>query len=79
MSQSSVAHRPVALGDRAVGALITELTRHGGPKTGLIVDVTVDSPVLTAAIEALLPDDHLTLVAGLDAGAIRGGRNRDQS
>jgi phosphatidylserine decarboxylase len=54
-----------------VTALTTELARHTGPKTGLVLGVRTGSPVLTAAIEALLPDDKLTFVAGPDAAAVR--------
>lgn len=59
------------LGDRAVTALTTELTRHGGPKSGLVLGVVPDSPVLTTALESLLPDDQLTVVAGDAAAAVR--------
>jgi phosphatidylserine decarboxylase len=79
MSQPSHA-RPGALSrtpattrltERAVAALTTEFTRHGGPKTGLVLDAHVGSPVLTTIIEALLPDDRVTVVAGSDAGGLR--------
>jgi len=55
---------PVRLGERAARALTTELTRHNGPKHGLLVGVTAGSPVLTAAVDGLLPGDVLTVVAG---------------
>jgi phosphatidylserine decarboxylase len=52
------------LSDRAARTLVDELARHHGPKTGLLVGPPPDSPVLAAAIEALLPGDALTVVAG---------------
>jgi phosphatidylserine decarboxylase len=55
--------RPVQVGPRAARVLAAELARHGGPKTALVLDVDATSPVLTAAIDALLPDDRLTVVA----------------
>jgi phosphatidylserine decarboxylase len=51
------------LSDRAVAALTTELARHGGPKTGLVIGVRPDSPVLIAALTAILADDRLAFVA----------------
>jgi phosphatidylserine decarboxylase len=65
MTQSS---RPVQIGERAARALTAELARHGGPKTGLLVGAIAGSPVLAAAIDALLPDDTLTVV-GSSPGA----------
>src|SRR5690606_5389870 len=53
----------VAIGPRAARTLVAELARHTGPKTGLLVTVGPDSPVLAAAIDALLPEDRLTVVA----------------
>jgi len=53
----------VRLGERAVTALTTELTRHSGPKHGLLVGARAGSLVLTVAIESLLPGDRLTVVA----------------
>ena len=47
----------VAIGPRAARTLVAELARHTGPKTGLLVTVGPDSPVLAAAIDALLPED----------------------
>ena len=58
----------VRLSDRAVAALTTELARHGGPKTGLVIGVRPESPVLIAALEAILADDRLTLVAADGTG-----------
>src|SRR3569833_1270948 len=54
--------RPVQIGDRAARALAAELARHGGPKTGLLVGAAAGAPALTAVIDALLPDDRLTVV-----------------
>jgi phosphatidylserine decarboxylase len=60
--------RPVPLlgeifvGPRAAEALTSELTRHLGPKKGLLLAVTADSPVLANALAALLPGDTLTVV-----------------
>jgi len=53
----------VRLSDRAVAALTTELARHGGPKTGLVIGVRAESPVFVAALEAIVADDRLTFVA----------------
>jgi phosphatidylserine decarboxylase len=39
------------------------LARHGGPKTGLVIGVRPESPVLIATLETLLPDDRITFVA----------------
>ena len=62
----------VRLGDRAARTLVDELARHAGPKTGLLIGPAVDSPVLQAAVEALLPGDSLTVVAaGGDAVELR--------
>lgn len=54
---------PARLGGRAARTLTLELARDNGPKTGLVVGVSPDSAVLAAAIDALLPDDTLTVVA----------------
>src|SRR5256886_4712795 len=58
----------IELGGRAARALTTELSRHAGPKTGLLLAVTADSAVLTAALDGLLPGDALTLVPLAGAG-----------
>src|SRR5437762_2260444 len=58
----------IQLGERAARALTTELGRHPGPKTGLLVAVTAASPVLAAALDALRPGDTLTAVPLLGAG-----------
>jgi phosphatidylserine decarboxylase len=52
--------------------LTAELARHAGPKTGLVVGVGPDSPVLASAIDGLLPDDTLTLVPDDDQTATGG-------
>jgi len=48
----------------AAAAIAADFARHPGPKHGLVVAVTPGSPVLDAAIDALAPDDTLTVVAG---------------
>jgi phosphatidylserine decarboxylase len=55
--------RPVQIGPRAARVLAAELARHGGPKTGLLVGADPGSPTLAAAIDSLLPEDTLTVVA----------------
>jgi len=57
----------VRLGARAARALTTELARHAGPKTGLLVAVTAQSQVLAAALDGLRPGDTLTAVPLLGA------------
>jgi phosphatidylserine decarboxylase len=52
----------VRIGERAARALTTEVARHHGPKTALLVETEAGSPVLDAAIDALLPGDTLTVV-----------------
>lgn len=52
----------LSVGDRAARALIADLVRQRGPKTGLIVGAEPGSAVLAAALDALLPDDTLFLV-----------------
>jgi phosphatidylserine decarboxylase len=56
------ARRRSRIGERAASALAAELSRHGGPKTGLLVGAGPESPALAAMIGALLPDDTLTVV-----------------
>jgi phosphatidylserine decarboxylase len=51
-----------AIGARAARTLTAELTRRPARTAGLLVGATPDSAVLQAAIEALLPDDTLTVV-----------------
>jgi phosphatidylserine decarboxylase len=53
---------PIQLGTRAAAALTAELARHNGPKTGLLIGAAANSAVLAAAIDALMPDDALTVV-----------------
>lgn len=53
----------IRIGDRAARTLTTELARHAGPKTALLVGATADSLVLAEALDALLPGDKLTVVA----------------
>jgi phosphatidylserine decarboxylase len=59
----------VTLGERAIAALTTEWSRLAGPKTGLLIGATPNSPVLYAAIDALLPDAHLTVTTSADTAA----------
>jgi phosphatidylserine decarboxylase len=58
----------VRLGPRAARVLIAEMARHAGPKSCLIVAVTADSAVLSAALEVLRPGDTLRLVPSAGAG-----------
>jgi phosphatidylserine decarboxylase len=51
----------IPLGERAVTALMTEFSRHDGPKSGLLIGVQAGSPTLLTALDALRPDDRLTL------------------
>jgi phosphatidylserine decarboxylase len=51
------------LGGRAAAVLVNEFTRQAGPKSAVLVGVEPDSPVLTEAINALVPGDTLTVVA----------------
>jgi phosphatidylserine decarboxylase len=57
--------RPI-VGHRAANTLVDELARHNGPKTGLLIGAGAGSAskaaVLTAAVDALLPDDKLVVV-----------------
>jgi phosphatidylserine decarboxylase len=57
------------VGPRAARVLAAELARHSGPKSGLLVCADAGAPVLTATIDALLPDDTLTVVAADSATA----------
>ncbi|CAM3297499.1 phosphatidylserine decarboxylase [Stackebrandtia soli] len=54
------------IGRRAARVLVDEFIRHSGPKTGLIVGAEPGHAVLSAAIDALLPNDKLTVT--VDAG-----------
>ncbi|WBB79249.1 phosphatidylserine decarboxylase [Micromonospora sp. WMMD882] len=66
MSQSPVRSTgwsgAVRIGERAARALVAELARRNDPSAALLVGATPDAPVLTAAIDALLPGDTLTVV-----------------
>jgi phosphatidylserine decarboxylase len=53
--------RPI-VGHRAASTLVDELARHNGPKTGLLIGAGAGSAILTAAVDALLPDDKLVVV-----------------
>jgi phosphatidylserine decarboxylase len=53
---------PPSLGERAARAVTTEMTRHAGPKTSLLLGGDADSAVLTVALGGLLPGDKLTVV-----------------
>jgi phosphatidylserine decarboxylase len=55
----------------AAAALVADFARHPGPKHGLVVGAAPDSPVLTAAIDALAPEDSLTVVAGAATEQVR--------
>lgn len=69
MTQVPAPRRTIQVGDRAARALTIELTRHGGPKTGLLIGAVAGSPVLAAAIDGLLPGDRLTVVGDGPAAA----------
>jgi phosphatidylserine decarboxylase len=64
----SAPRRPIQIGDRAARVLASELARHGGPKTGLVIGASAGSAALAAAIDALLPNDRLAVV-GTGPGA----------
>jgi phosphatidylserine decarboxylase len=66
---SGGSRRPVQVGPRAARVLAAELARHGGPKSARLVGADAGSPVLAAAIDGLLPDDTLTVVAADPAAA----------
>lgn len=70
---STVGNRPVRLGSRAARVLTSELARRNGATSALLVGVDAGSTVLAAAIDALLPDDRLTVIptAGTMASALR--------
>ncbi|WDZ85256.1 phosphatidylserine decarboxylase [Micromonospora cathayae] len=60
----------VRIGERAARTLAAELSRRNDHKAALLVDATPDTPVLAAAIDALLPGDTLTVVpSGSTTGA----------
>lgn len=58
------------IGETAAQALAADFARHPGPKHGLIIGGAANSPVLVAAVDALGPDDNLTVVAGADADQV---------
>ncbi|GGJ99409.1 hypothetical protein GCM10010123_31570 [Pilimelia anulata] len=58
----------VELDARAARVLTTELSRHPGPKTGLLIDAEPGTPALDAALDAVRPGDALTLVGEGPAG-----------
>jgi phosphatidylserine decarboxylase len=58
------------IGGVAAGALAADLARHPGPKHGLLVGVEPGSAALVAAVDALSPDDTLTVVAGAAREAV---------
>jgi phosphatidylserine decarboxylase len=61
----AVSTAPVAgLGPRAARVLTAEFARHNTATSALIVDADHSTTVVAAAVEALLPGDTLTLVAG---------------
>lgn len=69
MSQSPA--MPARLSDLAVAALTTEFARHAGPKSGLLIGAAPSAPTLLAMLDALKPEDRLTLIpAGDGATAI---------
>lgn len=52
-----------SVGRRAARVITDEFIRHPGPKVGLVIGADATSPVLAAAVDALLPGDKLTVVA----------------
>jgi phosphatidylserine decarboxylase len=61
----TVSTAPVAgLGPRAARALTAEFARHNDATSALLVHADHSSTVVAAALEALLPDDTLTLIPG---------------
>ena len=61
----AVSTAPVfGVGARAARALTAEFARHNAATTALLVGADHASPVVAAAVEALLPGDSLTLVPG---------------
>ncbi len=55
----------------AAAAIVADFARNPGPKHGLVVGAGPGSPVLTAAIDALAPDDSLTVVSGVATEDVR--------
>jgi len=61
----SVSKAPiVGIGATAARALTAEFSRHNAATSALVIGADHASPVVAAAVEALLPGDTLTLVAG---------------
>jgi phosphatidylserine decarboxylase len=61
----AVSTAPVfGVGARAARALTAEFARHNAATTALLIGADHASPVVAAAVEALLPGDRLTLVPG---------------
>ena len=61
----AVSTAPVTgVGPRAARSLTAEFARHNAATTALVVGADHASAVVAAAVEALLPGDTLTLVAG---------------
>ena len=61
----AVSTAPVAgLGARAARVLAAEFARRNDPSSALVIRADHSSAVVAAAVEALLPGDRLTLVAG---------------
>ena len=61
----AVSTAPVAgVGPRAARALTAEFARHNTATSALVIGADHSTAVVAAAVEALLPDDTLTLVAG---------------
>ncbi len=61
----AVSTAPVAgIGPRAARAMAAEFARHNAATTALVIGADHASTIVAAAVEALLPDDSLTLVAG---------------
>ncbi len=59
------------IGAVAAQALAADFARHPGPKHGLLLGAGDGSLVLAAAVDALNPDDTLTVVAGADVEAVQ--------
>lgn len=59
------------IGEVAATALAADFARDPGPKTGLVINATPESPVLKAAIDALTPTDTLTVVPPQSPVALR--------
>ncbi|SNY51766.1 phosphatidylserine decarboxylase [Paractinoplanes atraurantiacus] len=65
MTYPVVSNAPIAgVGPVAARALTAEFARHNAPTTALVFAADHATEVVAAAVEALLPADKLTLVAG---------------